>query len=150
MPVPLRALVQCFAQTIKKLGNLCLRLDTQLEWVWCAASVMLRGGFGCGYWSKSLFREFVTVLYDVQMKTLITLLLACCFCSAMAQSSLPTCQGWWGRTWTDCYGTYIFGNGNKYVGEYKGGRRNGGGTFTYSLPNAASHFTFESSKQHLD
>ena len=70
-----------------------MRFDTEVVCAWCAASVILRGGSGCGYWSKSLLREFVTVLYDVFMKTLTTLLLACCFGSAVAQSNLPACQG---------------------------------------------------------
>ena len=95
--------------------------------VWCAASVILRGGSGCGYWSKSLFREFVTVLYDVRMKTLVTLLLACCFGSAMAQSSLPACPSSVDVVWNNCYGTYNDAYGWKYVGEFKDGNRNGQG-----------------------
>jgi len=55
------------------------------------------------------------------MKTLITLLLACCFGSAMAQSNLPACQGEV-RTWTNCFGT-----DGGYVGEYKNDLRDGQG-----------------------
>ena len=73
-------------------------------------------------------------MYHVQMKKLITLLLACCFGSAMAQSSLPACQGE-SRTWTNCYGTYTFADGDKYVGEYKDGKRNGQGTYTAANGN---------------
>ena len=90
-----------------------------------------RSGFGCGYWSKSLFREFITVLYDVKMKTLVTLLLACCFGSAMAQSNLPLCQG--NQTaWTDCFGRLTYPNGGKYVGEFKDDKKNGRGTNIYA------------------
>ena len=35
----------------------------------------------------------------------------------------------------DCingYGTYTYANGNKYVGEYKDGKRNGLGTYTFA------------------
>ena len=93
-----------------------------------------RSGFGCGYWSKSLFREFITVLYDVQMKTLITLLFACCFGSAMAQSNLPTCEGD-RAAWTNCFGSHTYASGNKYVGEYKDGKRNGQFIVTYANGN---------------
>ncbi len=90
-----------------------------------------RSGFGCGYWSKSLFREFITVLHDVKMKTLVTLLLACCFGSAMAQSNLPLCQG--NQTaWTDCFGRLTYPNGGKYVGEFKDDKKNGRGTNIYA------------------
>ena len=108
---PPRTLVRCLAQTIKKPRNLCVRLDT---WIVCA------------YWPRSLFREFITVLYDVQMKTLITLLFACCFGSAMAQSNLPTCEGD-RAAWTNCFGSHTYASGNKYVGEYKDGKYNGQG-----------------------
>ncbi len=102
---------------------------------WCAASLIPVGGvrqgdFGCGYWSKSLFREFITVLYDVQMKTLITLLLACCFGSAVAQSNLPACLGTDVTRWTACFGTASTA-GHTYIGEFKDGERNGQGTYTY-------------------
>jgi hypothetical protein len=88
------------------------------------------------------------------MKTLITLLLACCFGSAMAQSILPACLGTDVTRWTACFGTeriaghtyigefkggkpngqgtYTYANGSKYVGEYKDGKRNGQGTYTYA------------------
>ena len=88
----------------------------------------------CAYWSRSLFREFITVLYDVQMKTLITLLFACCFGSAMAQSNLPTCEGD-RAAWTDCFGSHTFASGSKYVGEYKDGKRNGQFIVTFASGN---------------
>ncbi len=69
------------------------------------------------------------------MKTLITLLFACCFGSAMAQSNLPACPSNVGVVWTNCYGTYTYANGNKYVGEYKDGKRNGQGTYTFANGN---------------
>ncbi len=91
------------------------------------------------------------------MKTLITLLLACCFGSAMAQSSLPACLGTDVTRWTACFGTesnagftYIgefkngkpngqgtltFANGNKYVGEFKDDKYNGPGTYTFANGN---------------
>ena len=73
-------------------------------------------------------------MYDLQMKTLITLLLACCFGSAMAQSNLPTCEGD-RAAWTDCFGSHTFASGSKYVGEYKDGKRNGQFIVTYASGN---------------
>jgi hypothetical protein len=70
-------------------------------------------------------------LYDVQIETLITLLFACCFGSAMAQSNLPTCEGD-RAAWTDCFGSHTFASGNKYVGEFKGNQKNGRGTSTFA------------------
>ncbi|MDA8533782.1 caspase family protein [Burkholderiaceae bacterium] len=65
------------------------------------------------------------------MKTLITLLFACCFGSAMAQSNLPTCEGD-RAAWTDCFGAHSFTNGNKYVGDWRNGKGNGQGTYTFA------------------
>jgi hypothetical protein len=50
--------------------------------------------------------------------------------SALAQSSLPPCQGDVSR-WTNCFGTKTFRSGNKYVGEFKFGKFNGQGAITY-------------------
>jgi hypothetical protein len=72
------------------------------------------------------------LLHGGEMKTLVTLLLACCFGSAMAQgvvypqSDLPPCYG--NETdWTDCYGSKTFDDGSQYVGEFKGGFPHGHG-----------------------
>jgi len=43
----------------------------------------------------------------------------------------PACQGEV-RTWTNCFGTNTFANGNKYVGEFKDGYASGQGTFTFA------------------
>ena len=64
------------------------------------------------------------------MKTLVTLLLACCFGSAMAQSNLPACLGTDVTRWTACFGTESTA-GHTYIGEFKDGERNGQGTYTY-------------------
>jgi hypothetical protein len=34
-------------------------------------------------------------------------------------------------SWNNCIGAYTFPSGNKYVGEYRGGKENGQGTFTW-------------------
>ena len=60
------------------------------------------------------------------MKTLITLLFACCFGSAMAQSNLPACFGTDVTRWTACFGTESTA-GDTYIGEFKDGTRHGKG-----------------------
>ena len=67
------------------------------------------------------------------MKTLVTLLLACCFGSAMAQSNLPACLGTDVTRWTACFGTVSKGTGGyTYIGEFKDGEYNGQGSRSYA------------------
>ena len=54
---------------------------------------------------------------------------------ATAESELPLCQGEDYMQWTNCYGTYTFPNGTKFVGEFKDGEANGQGTYTYANGN---------------
>lgn len=49
---------------------------------------------------------------------------------ALAQSSLPACQGNVISNWKKCFTTQLFLNGDKYAGEYKNGNYDGQGTFT--------------------
>ena len=45
-------------------------------------------------------------------------------------NALPQCSGRYNqKTWTDCVGTRAYANGDKYVGEWEGGKRNGRGTY---------------------
>ncbi len=52
--------------------------------------------------------------------------------------ALPNCVGSWSvETWTNCYGTYVFGSdsewaGDKYVGEWTDGKPNGHGIYIHS------------------
>lgn len=46
-------------------------------------------------------------------------------------SQLPQCQGANHTLWTNCYGTYYYTNGAHYDGEYRDGKANGRGTFTF-------------------
>ena len=48
------------------------------------------------------------------------------------QSKLPACQGSDDSRWTNCFGSWTYSSGDKYVGEYKDGKQNGQGTY-YSL-----------------
>ena len=43
------------------------------------------------------------------------------------RSKLPPCSSGW---WDNCQGTATYANGDKYVGEFKDGKRNGQGTYT--------------------
>jgi len=46
--------------------------------------------------------------------------------------SLPGCPGMDVSNWDNCFGTYAWRDGRKYVGEYKDNKRHGQGTFTYA------------------
>ena len=46
--------------------------------------------------------------------------------------ALPKCQGEDVSRWTMCKETYIFKNGDKYVGEYKDDLSHGEGTYTFA------------------
>ena len=59
------------------------------------------------------------------------LLLACMTMPAYAQSSLPPCNPNL-ASWSGCQGTFTLSNGDKYVGEYSNGGRNGLGIFFYA------------------
>ena len=48
--------------------------------------------------------------------------------AATAQSSLPACPAT--GYFHNCFGTHTWADGDKYVGEFKDGKRNGQGTFT--------------------
>lgn len=51
-----------------------------------------------------------------------------------AESTLPACEGKDAKKWTNCFGTFrgvLDGAGGKYVGEWKDGKLDGQGTFTF-------------------
>ena len=50
--------------------------------------------------------------------------------AASAQSSLPACPAT--GYFHNCFGTFTFPGGNKYVGEFKDSKRDGQGTFTFA------------------
>ena len=53
--------------------------------------------------------------------------------SATASFALPACPS--SGYFNNCFGTSTWANGEKYVGEWKDGKRNGQGTFTYASGN---------------
>ena len=53
------------------------------------------------------------------------------FGGAFAQKSLPSCQGGEPTRWNNCSTSITYDNGDKYVGEFKDGNRNGQGTYIF-------------------
>ena len=53
--------------------------------------------------------------------------------SSYAQSKLPACPS--SDYFHNCFGTYTFAGGDKYVGEFKDGKRNGQGAYTSANGN---------------
>ena len=49
--------------------------------------------------------------------------------------NLPVCQGNDVSKWSNCFGTKTDPSGTKYVGEFKGGKRNGQGTYIFANGN---------------
>ena len=45
--------------------------------------------------------------------------------------SLPNCPSNQTERYHNCFGTYIWDNGDKYVGEWQGDKQHGYGTYTY-------------------
>ena len=57
-----------------------------------------------------------------------TKLLTICLLLFTSQVFAEECKG---KYWDNCYGTYTWDNGNKYVGEWKNNNKHGLGTYTY-------------------
>lgn len=66
------------------------------------------------------------------MKKLLMIFLLAISSAAFGQSKLPSCQGSDTKNWNKCQGTNTSASGNKYVGEWKDGKRNGQGTYTFA------------------
>jgi hypothetical protein len=48
------------------------------------------------------------------------------------KSKLSVCKDEDAVNWTNCFGTYVFTSGDKYKGEWKDGKKNGRGTYTWA------------------
>ena len=73
------------------------------------------------------------------MKKLLTtlcLMLAVLIGSTGVSYALPSCPHSKTSPWSNCFGTFTFANGNKYVGEFKDGKPHGQGTNTYARKTA--------------
>jgi len=67
------------------------------------------------------------------MKQLTTLISAFFFLVIGVSNvwALPACPS--SGYFHNCYGTYVWDDGDKYVGEYKDNKRNGQGTYTWII-----------------
>jgi len=66
---------------------------------------------------------------------------------AKAESALPDCPADQSLRFHNCFGTYTFPSGQKYVGEYKDGKKHGQGTHTW--PDGEKYVgEFKDDKQH--
>ena len=63
------------------------------------------------------------------MKRIITVLLLSLVSTAYA---LPNCPSELTARWHNCFGSYPFDNGGKYVGEWKDDEKQGQGTYTFA------------------
>ena len=52
--------------------------------------------------------------------------------SATAIFALPNCPSDQTKRYHNCFGTYTYADGSKYVGEWKDDKRNGQATYTYA------------------
>ena len=66
----------------------------------------------------------------------LCLILSLFLASAGEGFALPQCPGSYNpNTWHNCFGTYTYANGDKYVGEFRDGKFHGQGTFTFANGN---------------
>ena len=63
------------------------------------------------------------------MKTLFALILIFLAGTAYGQSNFPSCQGSDSANWSNCFGSETYSSGDKYMGEYKDGKRSQGTYF---------------------
>jgi len=54
------------------------------------------------------------------------------FFFSISVHALPDCPSDTSVRWNNCFGTYTFTSGNKYVGEWKDDKKHGQGTFTFA------------------
>ena len=61
-------------------------------------------------------------------------------------SNLPKCPSDTGTLWNNCFGTFTYDDGNKYVGEWKDNNRGGQGTYTYADDGRVKEGTWKDNK----
>ena len=82
-------------------------------------------------------RTGIDIVVALTRVTIFSLCVALIVGPARAESGLEPCPEEISVPWNDCFGTYAYGNGTKYVGEFRNDARNGKGTFTY--PDGANY-----------
>jgi len=63
-----------------------------------------------------------------KLKNLLFLTNALLTLQVFGQSNLPPCVGAYSAEWNNCFGTYNYPGGSRYVGEWRGAKRSGQGT----------------------
>jgi hypothetical protein len=76
------------------------------------------------------------------MKAFYTLILVLMAGTALGQSNLPACQGSDATRWNNCFGSWTVSTGEMYVGEFKDGRYNGQGTYTWADETYLEHLWY--------
>ena len=67
--------------------------------------------------------------------------------TTLSSYSLPKCEGTNPMKWNNCKGTLTFPNGDKYIGEFKDGKKHGKGTSTWD--NGLKHVgEYKNGKRH--
>ncbi len=85
----------------------------------------------------SVFRSSVDIFVAITRATIFSLCMAMIVGTARAESRPEPCPVETSVPWDACFGTYAYGNGTKYVGEFRNDQRHGTGTFTY--PDGAKY-----------
>jgi hypothetical protein len=67
-----------------------------------------------------------------KLAALLCLIFAVLLFSAGEGFALPPCPEEQWQRWHNCFGTYTFVDGDKYVGEYRDGKSHGQGTYTFA------------------
>ena len=62
--------------------------------------------------------------------------------------ALPDCPGMDVLIWNNCFGTYTWRDGTKYVGEYKDNNRHGQGTYTFAASGNKYEGEYKDGKTH--
>ena len=83
-----------------------------------------------GIWADGVIIRSATVQPQVVANQVTNVLQA-----QTSFGNLPACQGANTSYWSNCFGNKTDPSGTKYVGEFKGGKRNGQGTFIFANGN---------------
>lgn len=82
-------------------------------------------------------RTGIDIAVALTRVTIFGLCVAMIVGTARAETSLEPCPEEKSVPWHDCFGTYAYGNGTKYIGEFRNDQRNGKGIFAY--PDGAKY-----------
>ena len=75
-------------------------------------------------------RNLATTTLLLSNENMKKLILLSTFFFSISVHALPDCPSDISVRWDNCFGTYTFPNGEKYVGEFKDNKNHGKGTYT--------------------